>query len=980
MNKLYGLLLVAGMLSSLAVMQVMAAETGIIEGYVVDASGNPLPGVTITAESAALQGSRTTETNADGRFRLPILPVGRYSITSELMGFAPLKKTNVPVRLGSTTTVEISMTETAVKEVMIVEATAPLIEKKSADLSMSITGEELSMLPSSDRSFRDIAKFVPGVTGVRINTGDGTTNSGYPSIRGEGQYGNNYLIDGLSVRDPAVNSTGTPMNYDAIEEVQVITDGFSPEYGQSLGGTINVITKSGSNKFGGEVALLYESDVLAGEETDSEWATNRDYTDFKPYLNFGGPIVRDKLWYFVSYNHFDQTDAYPTQTQDQYVISGADQANDSRNFFGKLTYGINTNNTLSLSGTLQASEEDHRGIEELRTDEAQGEMTTDQKRIRINYKSLISPTTVLEAKYGWIDRELEDKPMSGDTGSAQYRDLSTGVKYGNYDNTDLNTRGRNDFALIGTKFVDDFYGNHEIKTGLGYYMTESMRDLQFTGSAEDLFPERMEGGAEFLYRDGNPYRYYDYAGAQVVNETHGYTFFIQDEWSPIESLNVMAGLRLDTQVVENDVGKTLMEFQASDTIAPRLSLSWDITKDGKNIAKFGAGRFYDVVTTSVAEWGNTHNPYSYDYYQYGGPGNPYTSPDEQASWDDAHNRENWGRWRDTNGNGSYEEDEFFPGDPYASQDPSHNPILYQDVKPPYKDEFLLEYDRVFGDNYAVKVRYVEAHTRDLIDDVQFNPDEDDWRIINYDLKKRDYKAYELEFIGRPLPKLAVNLSYVNSSAKGTNPGQFERGGFQSTWGSGNAVGVFGDRPIPDYNGDGTVDDDEAYWQEVYEGLGGLDGDDGWYGYLPYSADHEVKLNSNYMAPYGIVLGVGFEWNSGYHWQARGFQEAYGGYLSFPEGRGAREMPSIYWFDLSISKRFTIYKQQYLTAKLDIFNVTDNNTAVSYWQELNSATFDYNGDGQIDWRDAYNDEDNSDFGKILKRQDPRSARITLSYTF
>ncbi len=941
------------LISTLCLMasSVFAAETGIISGKIVDGNGDPLPGVLVTVEGRKLQGTRTTETNEDGVFRFPLLPVGSYKLTCELMGFAPLQSTNIPVRLGMTTPIEVEMKETAVKDVIVVEASAPLVEKESADLSVRISSEDLSVIPSSSRSFRDLTKFVPGVTGVRIDTVDGTVD-GYPSIRGEGQYGNNYLIDGLSVRDPAVKSTGTPLNYDAIEEIQIITDGFSPEYGRSLGGTVNVVTKSGGNDFSGELAMLYESDLLAGEEKDSKWAVNRDYTDLRPYFNIGGPVVKDRLWFFVSYNRFDVTDKYEDMEPAEGVtIEGANKKEEKNNVFGKLTLGINPNNTLSFSGTFDETTEDQVGIDESRREEARGEIEYDQKRFRLNYKSIVTSSTILEAKYGFIDREISDVPMSGDLSAAQYRDVSTTEKWNNYDNEDILTRGRNDFLVEVTQYLDDMYGDHEIKGGLSYHATESTRDLHFTGSDSDLFPERMAGGSEFVYDGGVPYIYYDYSGAKVENETKGFGFYIRDKWSPLEYLNVMAGFRFDNQEVLNNEGDELFSFGIGDTLAPRLTAAWDVTRDGQNVVKVGAGRFYDVVSTSLAEWGNTSNPYSFDRYQYGGPGNPYTGGTFTPG--DEMDPNNWGTWEDTDDDG--EPDTFNPGEPSWTQDPTADPILYDDdLKPYYKDEILVEFDRIFMRKYAAKARYVQGWTRDLIEDVAYNID--DWYVINFDRKKRDYKAVELELLGRPTENVNFQLAYVWSEAKGTTPGQFERGGYQSSWGSGNNVGVFGDRPP--YDPDGTeYDEDAEFWAELLGGLGGLDGDDGWYGHLPYSVDHQIMLNSSYRTQFGLVVGLGVEWNSGYHWQKRGFQEAYGGYLTFPEERGSREMPSIYWIDLSLAYNFRVYRDQTIGAKIDVFNITDNDTPVSYIQE-----------------------DTDSFGEVLKRQSPRSARLTLTYSF
>lgn len=933
---------------------VFAAETGTIRGKVLTKSGDALPGVTITIEGPKLQGKRTALTNEDGIFRFPVVPVGRYTLTYDLMGFAQLKQEDVPVALGGTTPIEATLAEARFEQAITVTAAAPLIERDTGDLSTRLSSETLDSMPSGDRTIRDIAKFVPGVTGVRINTVDGGTNNGMPSFRGEGQYGNNYLVDGLSVRDPAVKSTGAPLNYDAIEEIQIITDGFSPEYGRALGGTINVITKSGSNEFHGELALQYESDVLKGSEKEALWAQNRDFTKLLPYLNIGGPIIQDRLWFFGSYNYEDSTQKFDPV---DYTLT-------DHNFFGKLTFAINQSNSINLSGNFRKYEDENRGIEDNRLPGALGMLSRDDTRIRLNYKSILTETTVLEAKYGFVDRTSDDDPASGSDVEPQVTDLDSGLISGNYDSFDHNERERNDFSIDVTHFLDEMMGSHELKLGILYEKTSSVRSLDFTGDGSDLFPgDDMEGGSEFQFRDGVPYGYFNYQGATVENKTDGWGLYLQDKWAPLDNLKIMAGFRMDSQDVQNDAGDTLFKFGLQETFAPRITTAFDVTSDGRNVIKFGAGRFYDVASTSLAEWGNTANPYSYNRYRYGGPGNPYTGGDYTPG--DENNPDYWGKWRDYDEDGTYE---FYPGQYHSRQDPTHSPLIYDDdLKPYYKDEILIGYDRGLGNNYAAKIRYIWAATRDLIEDVAYN--ETDWYIINFDKKRRDYQAVELEFAGRPMPGLQFNLAYVWTESEGTTPGQFERGGFSSDWGGGNDVGVFGDR-LP-Y----SVDPDLA---DIYQGLGGLDGDDDWYGPLPYATEHQITANATYKAPWDIVLGTNFEWNSGYYWQQRGWQDAYGGYLTFPEGRGAREMPSLFWWDLSVSKKFKFGENMSVNARIDIFNMLDSDKAVSLKQDWNFAEEDLNGDGDVD-----EDDDklaNPDFGEVLKRQDPRSARLTVGFSF
>ncbi|MBN2383715.1 TonB-dependent receptor [bacterium] len=939
-------------LSLIGTALVQAAETGNIGGKVVDSSGTGIPGVSITVTSTSLIGTRSAATDENGKYRVPILPVGVYTVNFDMAGYRPLKMEKITVVLGVETDVPatLELATELKEEIVVVADIVPLIDTKTANVATFIDNSQLESLPSG-RSFRDIMKFDPGITGVRSNTVDGTSGDGLPSVRGEGQYGNNYLIDGLSVRDPDVRTTGVPLNFDAIDEVQIITDGFNPEYGMALGGIVNVVTKSGGNTYSGEAAWIYESDALTEDEGDGEWDTQREYTDQNPYFNLGGPIIPDQLWFFTSYTKRIMTEKMDnkTVTDDDgnqiAFLEGGESDTGENNLFLKFSYQVNPNNLFALSGTYYDSDLGNQGIDELREPSARYSRASDQYRARFDYKSIVTESTVLEFKFGWLDRSRGQESESGDTGAAQYQNISTGIFSNNIDNSDQNVSERMDLLLQGTQYFEAA-GSHELKVGFGVYQTKSSREIDWYGEDEDVFlGDGFDGGTWYQFQENEagatylsqPRYYFEGIDMSVENETEGLNFYVQDTYSPLENVNIMLGFRMDTQDVKNNEGRTLFYIPMTDFFSPRMTVTWDITSDGVNIAKMGIGRFYDEVSTSLAEWGNTQSAFSYRKFGWWGPtGEEWANMTEEERYAALHNPNNWG---DQDGN---------TGDPneyWSEQSGEATPIDYDpDLKPYYKDEWLLEYNRKLTDRYAAKVRYVESHTRDLIEDVAYVDEEGQSYFVveNWDEKRRDYKSYEFEFNGRPTDTTMFYFSYVNSEAKGTNPGQFERGGFMSDWGSGNEVGVFGDH----FEGN-----------DDYTGLGGpAYGDEGWYGYLPYSVDHMVKVRGFWQTPVGVTLGTSLEWNSGYHWSKRGLIPAYE-YSSFPEGRGSREMPDIYYWDASAEYTFKIKDNYALALKLDIFNITNEDTPISY-----------------------NEQDSEIFGEVLKTQDPRSIRMTLRFAF
>ncbi|MBM3312817.1 MAG: TonB-dependent receptor, partial [Candidatus Aminicenantes bacterium] len=226
-----------------------ASETGEIRGRVTDDAGQGLPGVEITAAGPALQGVRSVLSSRDGNYLIPLLPVGTYTLAFKLQGFDTIIQEKVIVRLGLTTTVAVKMAASTLHKEITVTAEEPLIDRTSTDTSTRLSASDLERIPALNRTVVDVTKFTPGVTGVRTNTRRGTAAEGQPSFRGEGEEGNHWVVDGLSVSGVRFKNSGLRLNFDSLEEVQVISDPFSPEYGAAYGGVINMVTKSGSNEF-----------------------------------------------------------------------------------------------------------------------------------------------------------------------------------------------------------------------------------------------------------------------------------------------------------------------------------------------------------------------------------------------------------------------------------------------------------------------------------------------------------------------------------------------------------------------------------------------------------------------------------------------------------------------------------------------------------------------------------------------------------
>ncbi len=901
----------------------LAQETGEIRGKVMDEEGTSLPGVSIIATSPSLQGKRTALSANDGTYRFPLLPIGNYTLSFELQGFARLIQENVEVKLGMVTSVDVRMKIATLEEQLTIVAEAPLIDKTKADTSFHLKANELANVPIQGRTIQEIMNYTPGVTGVRHDTnfgvGGGGTDYGAGSFRGEGGTGNNYLVDGLSKRGSDDNNPGVQVNYDAWEEVQIISDGFSPELGQAYGGIINIVTKSGGNEFHGELgSLIWDHNLRAKRKEQIAIAVEPVTSKYNFFGNLGGPILRDRLWFFISDNLWRAAEDMEEASVGWLAIPEGKRRVNTNNIFGKLTLAPFQNHTLSFSGTYDSflNQSGGFGLPELYT-------KTDYKdyAYRLNYKGILGQNTLVEAAIGRSSRDRSTEPLSGDMESIQisYSDISqsTNNVWAAYKTIDQRT----DFTTRFTQYFNtEKFGNHEFGAGFLYYYIYRSQDVLHTGTAWDLWPDNWwDGGTDMLFLEpGIPYQMYEYRNQHYYNKGRGIGVYLKDQIS-FEKITIMIGVRSETQRLYDDQDRVVFDWGLLDFISPRFSLAWDITGDGVNVFKLGVGNFTDTMLFDLLPYFTRGGGSTFVVYRWIGPLPTYET-DEAA----LKNPENWEYVWQQGGPELWEEGE------YAIR-------VQEGVHPDRMTKIVAEFDRRLGPNWALKLRGVYTAHINMLEDLGFWDYETFWyELRNWKEKRRNYLGFELELNGRIAEKLFLNGSYVRSAAKGSTPGAYEvLGGYGGQ--AYNTVGIFGD------HFSGPADSEWAWFGPLTVGMGGWDyGDEGWYGYLPYSCDHVVKLLGTYMAPYGFILSAGFELYAGYHWSIWGFQPGYGWYFTFPYGRGTEKLPTHTYVDLSIQKDFVLLQGISLGLRVNTTNLFNSQRPVSY----------YNAEGTDLFREVY----------------------------
>jgi hypothetical protein len=551
--KLWGILLA---LLGIVCISAFTEQTGEIRGKITDEQGEVLPGVAITAKSPSLQGIRSAITDTEGNFRLPLLPVGIYSLTYELDGFERLTTTQNEVRLGFTVSVSVILKMAAVSEEVTVTAENPLIDKVNADNSYRLTGEDLSRVPSQARTIAEVVSYTPGVTGVRANMVTGS-DTGLPSFRGDGDAGNNWLVDGLSMKGAGFNDPGVRINYDAWEEVQIISDGFAPDLRQAMGGFVNIVTKSGGNEFHGEVGGLIRNSHLRARRQEQLSVASLPETSLNQFFgNLGGAILKDKLWFFISDNFLLSLDYTEEQSVGWLTIPPGTRRFNTNNLFGKITFTPQKNHTISLSGTLDKFLNQAGGIG---VPETYTKSDYKDYSYRLNYRGILSQNTLPTAAWGQYRRESREKPSDGDYGPPSYFWLDIVQMTNNSYWSTAYLQLRTDGILSLTQYMNlGPWGSHEIGAGLLYYKTDWEVENTFTGFNFDPWPGNgFENGGRITWATmGIPYSYEECGYGSINNAANGFGLFIKDNCT-IGRFSFMLGLRAETQKTFSDRGEEI---------------------------------------------------------------------------------------------------------------------------------------------------------------------------------------------------------------------------------------------------------------------------------------------------------------------------------------------------------------------------------------------------------------------------------------
>jgi outer membrane receptor protein involved in Fe transport len=293
------------------------STTGSIEGTVTDVNGAAVPGVTVTATSPNLIRPQTATSNDEGIYRIPNLPPGRYTVTVEAAkGFGEFRQTDVDVNLSKTSTVAVSLRPAGATEVVNVTASSgAAVDVTTTTTGTNVSTEQFSNFPTQ-RTIQSLYNIAPSVTRSGLRDASGRERD--PSVAGSSGPENNYILDGVNTTDPAFGGGGANMPFEFVQEVEVKTGAYGAEYGHSTGGIFNVITKSGTNEFRGDVFGYFTTKSMVRKVKSSaiprSGAAPSSFSEIDAGFDIGGPIIKNKLTFFAAFNPQRRTNEYLTQT------------------------------------------------------------------------------------------------------------------------------------------------------------------------------------------------------------------------------------------------------------------------------------------------------------------------------------------------------------------------------------------------------------------------------------------------------------------------------------------------------------------------------------------------------------------------------------------------------------------------------------------------------------------------------------------
>ena len=601
--------------------------TGNIVGRITDASGALLPGVTVTLKSPAIQGVHTAVTDETGNYRFILLPPGVFSVTYELPGFKTFVREDVIVQVGVTTTINVNMEVATVAETITVSGQSPVVDVQNSTLGVNFNQSLLRDIPNA-RDIWVVLAQTPGVVVTRSDVG-GSTMGTQATYRSFGLQDQNWVnLDGI-VTTEGTGAAGFYMDYGAFQEIQVSAAANAAEVPIS-GAFINTVVRTGGNDLRGEAYFDFEDQKFQGNNVTQSLrdrgVTQGDqftrYHDFN--ANAGGPIIKDKFWWFFSFR--DQFSGLKTELQQNDGTPGAIFTTRLGNETLKMNYQINRNNSLIFTGQAGRKFQPLRGGQGVNAQffnvDSTGTQLSWSWAYKFQWTSVLSSKATMDISANTFGYHF---PLVNHVNQTPVRDTGNNLVRGGYSGTGIGTtttipnrQQRRRWHFNGN--LSYFLGEHNLKMGYGYIY----EDQRYTNKSVPASPGALDGIVLYTI-NGVPDRFQiqntPFKNQDALKQNF---FFIQDKWQLTKRLTLNLGLRYDrfadfspaqgnpgtgpwSFIFYPGTGKIQYperSFPVFNNFVPRLALNYDLFGNTKTSLKASYGRYAENPGVTISSSAN----------------------------------------------------------------------------------------------------------------------------------------------------------------------------------------------------------------------------------------------------------------------------------------------------------------------------------------------------------------------------------------
>jgi hypothetical protein len=657
MKKLVLLMAALALCGTVAMAQVQLAD---IYGTVVLPDGSAIPGVSITL-SGDVGGKMTAVTSEEGNFRFLKLSPGNYELKFELEGFKTVIRKGIRLFVGKNVTLTVPMETTTIQEEVIVTAKAGMVDTRKTTVGVNISKEMIQSLPTARNPFT-ILSLAPGMMMDRVDVG-GAESGQQSSFSAGGGSGDDttWNVDGANITDnAAIGAAPAYLNINAYEEMQ-ITMGSNDITAQTGGVQLNFVSKRAGNRFAGDFHLHVQDKAWEMKQDLTPYMVRQNFVTpginrlYQYGVNFGGPIVKDHIFFMGS---------YAIQDIHSRTIVGDEDATWLVSSYAKLNFQFG-NTTADLNLSNDAKKKWGRTV--LSSAQQNNGSLFDQVGPSWVYYGAIQQVMgnlMLDAKVAYTDNGFVLDPRGGTINAegnhegAEWLYIYSPYKYLNNCYHYITTRPMTNMSLNGNYFAENILGaDHEIRFGVDYVNADT--------TSQSLYPNQR---ASVKYEEGGAWGEVWLIPNYIIDVNFKRTSFYLSDTATFGKLNVTLGLRYDKEqgalngatqpgvywyepgsvhhnekLLTNTLGDLTYAKQdvpvAWTTFSPRLSLTYDITGNGKNVVKFSVARYgsqsgngmanglvpyretdfywYDGNLDNVPQWNEVFN---FNYYAYG-PGN-----------------------------------------------------------------------------------------------------------------------------------------------------------------------------------------------------------------------------------------------------------------------------------------------------------------------------------------------------------------------